>query len=217
MVPPVDGHIGRRQVGACDLQRAHDGSGHQHAQAESCHGGHDAHCEGLERHRLGQLKPAGPQHPQQSQLLDALAHDQMERVVGDERRDDQHDDGERQQLVAEEVRDLVELRFALIGLVLLGEDLDGGAQGALDGRDHRLQRGARRQPHIDAVVAPAAVQELPSRSHVPGDLLEREPVVGFQEVVVADPTRRSGCRWEWRPGSARRSGSRGQWRCGGPW
>ena len=116
----------------------------------------------------------------------------MERVVGDERRDDQHDDGERQQLVAEEVHDLVELRFALIGLVLLGEDLDGGAQGALDGRDHRLQRGARRQPHIDAVVAPAAVQELPSRSHVPGDLLEREPVVGFQEVVVADQLEGAG-------------------------
>ncbi len=65
----------------------------------------DAHDQRLAEHRPGDLPRAGPDGPQQGQLLHPLAHDDRERVADEEGGHEQGDAGEAEQDVAERVDD----------------------------------------------------------------------------------------------------------------
>ena len=142
--------------------------------------------EGFDGHHLGHLSPPGAENPQQSQLPDALSHDQGEGVEGNERRNDQDDDGKGQQEVPQQGDVVGKLRVALVDQLLLGDHLDVGAEAGPDGPGHFFVCCPRRQLPVDEVIAAAVVQEFPGGGHVPGDCLKRHPGGGVEEVQVAD-------------------------------
>ena len=78
------------------------------------------------------LAPAGPERPQQGELPGALGDDDRERVVDDERADEEGDQGERQQERVEDGDDLLERVLALLGELGAGDGLGVRREGGGD-------------------------------------------------------------------------------------
>ena len=90
----------------------------KHAEREPDHRRQQPDDERLDRDRAGDLLAAGAERPEQRELARALRHDDRERVVDDERADEQRDEREHEQEGVEEAQALLDVAGGLVGDLL---------------------------------------------------------------------------------------------------
>ena len=105
------------------MQPAQAGREHEPAEQPE-HGGEQADHPRLEHDRAQHLAAAGAERAQQAELARALRDGDRERVVDDERADEQRDRAEDEQRRAHEAEVLLEVGGLLGGVLLAGADLD---------------------------------------------------------------------------------------------
>jgi hypothetical protein len=132
----------------------------QHAEPEPDERGEKPDHERLEDHRAEDLASRRADRPQRGELARPLGDGDRERVEDDEPADEERDAGEREQEVAEDLRELVHLVDRLLRLGCRGHDLRAVRQGGRNRRDELVLRHALVRRDRDRVVLPFAVEQL---------------------------------------------------------
>ena len=130
----------------------------------------------------------GADRAQEAELTNALSDHDLERVVDDERGDEDDDERKGQQDVVEDRDDLVEALGVLLLKDFGGDDLHPRTDGSLDIGLHRRNVGTSLDDHVDLVVAVLLAEEALrllelERSH---GLAEARVFVGRTEAENAD-------------------------------
>ena len=114
--PGREDAIGRREVGAEAPEERLDPFGEEHAEREPDERREEPDDERLEDHRSEHLTPRRADRPQRRELARPLGDGDRERVEDHERADEERDAGEREQEVAEDLRELARPRPLAPGL-----------------------------------------------------------------------------------------------------
>ena len=158
--PGREDAVGGREVGPEALEQGLDPLREDHSESQPDERGEQPDDERLEDHGPEHLPARRADRPQRGELPRPLGDGDREGVEDDERADEECDAGEREQEVAEELRELAHVVRLLLRLCRRAHDLRVLRKDRLDRRDEVVLRDPVAGGDGDRVVLTLAAEQL---------------------------------------------------------